>query len=165
MTNNDKNGHMKMSNLDQNSHLTGTKNAEDHLEKGSSTTNGASKPRQQGLCINTQPWLKDFDGGVKGDKDRRITVGNPVRHLAREYVPRAGRFALGRQRERMEVDPPEHLLYLLVFLFWQIKLFVANRWWPSCQKRRAAAKFFIKKWRSSFWKKKHFFQICTQVIM
>ena len=45
---------------------------------------------------------------MKGDEDRRVSVGDPVRHLAREDVSRAGGFALGRGRgERMEVDASE----------------------------------------------------------
>ena len=42
-----------MPKLDENVHLKGTNKTEKDPKKGSSTANGASQPRQQGLCINT----------------------------------------------------------------------------------------------------------------
>ena len=135
----------KVPKIDENCHLKGTKKAEKDPKKGSPTANGPSQPRQQGLCINTQPWLKDFDGRVKGDEDRRVSVGDPVRHLAREDVSRAGGFALGGRGERMEVDASELLLQFLIFLLWQVELSVAHCWWLFYQERRSAANFLIEK--------------------
>ena len=53
---------------------------------------------------------------MKGDKDCGVSVGDLVRHLAAEDVPRAGGFALGGGRERVKVDPSELFLHFLIFV-------------------------------------------------